>query len=268
MLGAPELDAVLQVGSHQSRVEGQNHLPQPAGHASLDVAQDTVGLLGCKCTLPVHVELLIHHYPLVLLLRAALEPLSAQPVFVFGIAPTQVQDLALALVELHEVHTGAPLQPVKVPLNGIPSLQCVNHTTQLGAVGKIAEDALSPTVHVADKDIKQHRPQHRPLRHNTCHWSPPGHRAFDCNSLSVSIEPVPYPTSGPSVKSTSFQFRDKDIMRDSVECLAQVQVDNVSCPLFVYYCCNPIIEGYQDGQARFALGEAKPWWNIRIFKIY
>jgi len=46
VLGAPELDAGLQVGSHQSRAEGQSHLPQPAGHAAFDAAQDTVGLLG------------------------------------------------------------------------------------------------------------------------------------------------------------------------------------------------------------------------------
>jgi len=83
MQGAPELNAVLQVGSHESGVKGQNHLPRPAGHASLDAAQDTVGFRGCKRTLSAHVELLIHQYLQVLLLRAALEPLSAQPVLVF-----------------------------------------------------------------------------------------------------------------------------------------------------------------------------------------
>ena len=31
VLGAPELDAVLQVRSHESRAEGHNHLPRPAG---------------------------------------------------------------------------------------------------------------------------------------------------------------------------------------------------------------------------------------------
>jgi len=36
-------------------------------------------------------------------------------VLVFGIAPTHTQDLALGLVELHAVHAGPPLQPVKVP---------------------------------------------------------------------------------------------------------------------------------------------------------
>lgn len=37
ILGDPQMDTVLQ-----SRVEGENHLPQPAGHTSFDAAQDTV----------------------------------------------------------------------------------------------------------------------------------------------------------------------------------------------------------------------------------
>jgi len=40
MLRAPELDAGLQVESHGSRLEEQNHLPQPASHAACDAAQD------------------------------------------------------------------------------------------------------------------------------------------------------------------------------------------------------------------------------------
>jgi len=67
-------------------VKGQNPLPRRAGHDSLDAAQDTGGLLGCKHTLLAHVELLIHQYPQVLLRRAALEPLSTQPVLVVGIS--------------------------------------------------------------------------------------------------------------------------------------------------------------------------------------
>jgi len=34
----PYMDAGLPVGSHQSRAEGQNPLPQPAGHAAFDAA--------------------------------------------------------------------------------------------------------------------------------------------------------------------------------------------------------------------------------------
>jgi len=43
VLRAPELEAGLQVESHQRRAEGQNSLPRPAGHASLNAAQGKVG---------------------------------------------------------------------------------------------------------------------------------------------------------------------------------------------------------------------------------
>ena len=115
MLGATELDAVLQVGSHESRIEGQNHLPQPARHSSLDATQDTVGILGCKRTLPAHVESSIN--PKILLLRAALRPFSAKPVVVLGTVQTQVQDLSLHLVDLHEVSMSQPLKLVQVLLD-------------------------------------------------------------------------------------------------------------------------------------------------------
>ena len=60
-----------------------------------------IGFLGCKHTLLAHVELLVNQHPQVLLLRAALNPFSTQPVFVLGIVLNQVQDLALGFVELH-----------------------------------------------------------------------------------------------------------------------------------------------------------------------
>ena len=61
-----------------------------------------------------------------------------------------MQDIALALVELQETYTGPPLKPVEVPLDGMLSLQCVDHTTQLRVICKLAEGALNPTVHVAN----------------------------------------------------------------------------------------------------------------------
>ncbi|PKU41108.1 hypothetical protein llap_8578 [Limosa lapponica baueri] len=157
------------MGSHESREEEKNHLSRPAGHASFDAGQDVVGFLGCQCTLLAHVEVLIHQHPQVLLLRAALQPFSAQPVFVPGIA------IVLGFVELHEVSMGPPLKPVQVPLDGIPSLMRVNHATQLGVIGKLAEGALYPTVYVSDKDVKQHWSQYRFLRNTTRHWLPLGH---------------------------------------------------------------------------------------------
>ncbi|KAK4829865.1 hypothetical protein QYF61_007257 [Mycteria americana] len=92
-----------------------------------------------------------------------------------GIAPTQVQDLALGFVEPHEVHMGPLLKLVQVPLDGIPSLRHVNCTTQLGVTCKLAEGALDPTVYVIDEDIKQYWSQYGPLRDTTCHRSPSGH---------------------------------------------------------------------------------------------
>ena len=131
-------------------------------------------LLCCEHTLLDHVELLASQHPQVLPLRAALSPFSTQPVFVFGIAPTHVQDLALSLVELHEVLVDPPLKPVKVPLDGIPSLHRVNCTTQLGVIGKLAEDALHANVHLTNH-VKQCQFQYRPLRNAAHHWSPCGH---------------------------------------------------------------------------------------------
>ena len=108
----------------------------------LDAAQVVVGLLGCEHTLLGHVELLINQHPK----SFSWGSFSTQPVFVLGIALIYVPDLALGLVELHEVCMGPPLKPVKVSLDGIPSLQHVDRTTQLGVVGKLAEGALNPTM--------------------------------------------------------------------------------------------------------------------------
>ena len=125
------MDSELQVGSHQCGAEGQNpfaeagvHAAFDAGHASVDAA----GLLGCEHTLLGHVELLVNQNLQVLLLKAALNPFSIQPAFVLWIALTQVQDIALGLVQHHEVCTGPLLKPIQVSLDGIPSLQHVYFT--------------------------------------------------------------------------------------------------------------------------------------------
>lgn len=82
MLGAPEPDAVLQVGSPEGTAEGQNQTLCPA----FDAAQDTDSFLGCKCALPAHIEIFAHEHPQMFLPRASLDPVSLQPVLVLGIA--------------------------------------------------------------------------------------------------------------------------------------------------------------------------------------
>jgi len=103
--------------SHESTVEGQNHLPSHVGYTPLDAIQDTVGLLGSKCTLPSPFESFIIRHTQILLLRAALKPFSAQTVPVLEIAPTHMWTFCSSLgsVELHEVGMGPPLKPVQVP---------------------------------------------------------------------------------------------------------------------------------------------------------
>jgi len=63
-----------------------------------------------------------------------------------GVALTQVQNLALGLVEPHKVHRGLLLELVHVPLNGILSLIRINCTSHLGVICKLAEGALNPTM--------------------------------------------------------------------------------------------------------------------------
>lgn len=44
-------------------------------------------------------------------------------------------------------------------------------------------------------------------------------------ALSVTIQPIPYLPSAPSIKSMSLQLRDKHILQDSVKHFAQVTND-------------------------------------------
>lgn len=116
----------------------ENHLPCPAGHVSCGSTQAIFSFLGCKCT-KSHKAFNppIHPSPPP---TGCSKSLSIQPVFMLGIVVAQVQDLLLGLDELYEVHMES-LEPVQVPQDDIPSLQCVNCITQLGVVGKLAEGA-------------------------------------------------------------------------------------------------------------------------------
>jgi len=94
--------------------------------------------------MPGHVQLFIHQHPQVLLSRPALNPSGPQHVFIPGAVFTQVQDPAFGRVEPHGLRTGSLLQPVQVPLDGMPSLSYVDRTTQLGVFCKLAGVYLIP----------------------------------------------------------------------------------------------------------------------------
>lgn len=71
-----------------------------------------------------------------------------------------------------------------------------------------------------------------PLVDTVYYWSPPGHRAIDLHPLAVTFHLITYPLNSPSFKS--LQLRHKDVAQDHVKDLAEVQVDDVSCPSFVH----------------------------------
>ena len=59
VLGALDLDTVLQIGPHEGRIEGHNHIPCPAGQPSSDGTQNTIGFLGCTHALLAPVKFFI-----------------------------------------------------------------------------------------------------------------------------------------------------------------------------------------------------------------
>ena len=101
----PRAECSTPGGVSESRVEGENHLLDLL--VTLVLMQPRIQLAFSAAN--THCQLMLSFSPIPRLRSTALSPLIAQPVSVLGIAPTHVQDRALGLVELHEVHTGPPL---------------------------------------------------------------------------------------------------------------------------------------------------------------
>ncbi|KAK4823445.1 hypothetical protein QYF61_002190 [Mycteria americana] len=139
-----KLNTVFEVRPHQCRVQGQDHFPSPAGHTISDTSQDAIGLLGHLGTLLAHIQLPINQHLQDLFCRAAFQPLFPKPVALHGVVVTQVQDLALGLVEPHTTGLGPSIQPVQVPLQSLPPLKQINTPAQLGVICKLEE--LKPCI--------------------------------------------------------------------------------------------------------------------------
>lgn len=72
----------------------------------------------------------------VLFSRNVFYPINAQPVLP-GFIPSPIQDFAFSIPELREVYISQFLQPVVVPLNSSPALQCVDYSLQFGIIHQI-----------------------------------------------------------------------------------------------------------------------------------
>ena len=134
----------IQLGPHKGKVEGNNHLSFPLATPLLSQPRIQLAFWAASALL-AHVELFVHQYAQVLS-RAVLNELFSQSVLIFGIARTQVQHLALGLIEPHNVLMGPLLLPVHVPFDGFASFCHINCTAQLDVISRLAEGALSPTV--------------------------------------------------------------------------------------------------------------------------
>ncbi|KAK4817647.1 LOW QUALITY PROTEIN: hypothetical protein QYF61_023237 [Mycteria americana] len=186
----PKLNTAFEVRPHQCRVQGDHHFPSPAGHTIPHTSQDAIGFLGHLGTLLAHIQVAIDQHPQVLFCLAAFQPLFPKPVALHGVAVTQVQDLALSLVEPHTVGLGPSIQPVQVPLQSLPILKQIDTPTQLGVICKLTEGAFDPLIQTIDKDIKQNWPQHRALGNTICDRPPTGFKSIHHNSLGPTIQQI------------------------------------------------------------------------------
>ncbi|KAK4826455.1 hypothetical protein QYF61_009182 [Mycteria americana] len=218
----PKLNTVFEVQPHQCRVQGHDHFPSPAGHAIFDTNQDAIGFLGHLGTPLAHIQAAVNQNPQVLLCQAAFQPLFPKPVALHGVVVTQVQDLALGLVEAHTMGLGPSIQPVQIPLQSLPTLQQINTPTQLGVICKLTEGALDPLVQIIDKDIKQNWPQHRALGNTACDRPPTGVNSIHHHSLGPAIQPVLYPAKSTPVQAMSGQFLQKNAVGNRVKGLTDV----------------------------------------------
>lgn len=94
-------------------------------HASFDAAQDVLGFLDGRYTMPACGQLLIREQPEVLLCLSPFNDSFSQSVTMSEIAPTQGHHLTLGLVQLHDIHLGLLLKLVHVA--SLPSLVSASH---------------------------------------------------------------------------------------------------------------------------------------------
>ncbi|PKU49324.1 rna-directed dna polymerase from mobile element jockey- hypothetical protein [Limosa lapponica baueri] len=81
---------------------------------TLVLFSDSLSKVGVKSTVIKYAEDLTMGGKIIQYIRAALNPFVLQPLFIVGVALTQVQDLAFGLVEPHKVHMGPLLELVQV----------------------------------------------------------------------------------------------------------------------------------------------------------
>jgi len=86
---------------------------------------------------------------------AAFQSLFCKPVALHGVFATQVQNLALDLVEPHTTGPSPSLQPVQIPLQSLPTFKQIDIPTQLYVICKLTEGALNLLIQIIGNDWPQ-----------------------------------------------------------------------------------------------------------------
>ena len=163
----PKLYTVLEVCPQQGSVQRDDLFLDPPGSVISDTRQDAIGLLGHLSTLLAYVQPSIDQHSQVHFLYTVLQPLCPKPVALPEVVLAKVQDPTLGLTEPHPIGHSPAIQPVQIPLQGLPTARQINTSSQLVVICKLTEGALSALIQVINTFIKQDRLQYRTLRKTT-----------------------------------------------------------------------------------------------------
>ena len=135
--GSVQLGRTLEVWPHQCRVQENNHFPSPAGHTIPDTGQDVTGLLGHLGTRWI-VFSCCHQHLQGLFCQTASQPLPPACSTAWGCCDPRTGP-STCLVESPTAGFSPSIQPVQIPLQGLPAFQQINTPAQLGVACKLTE---------------------------------------------------------------------------------------------------------------------------------
>ena len=157
-----------------------------------------------------------------LFLCTAFRPVCPKPVALHGVVVSKGQDTALSHGEPHPTYLCPSIQPVQVPLLGLPILQQIDTSLHLGVICKHTGGALNCLIQIINKDVKEDGPQHQPLGNTTGDWSPAGFHSIHHYSLGPATQPVFNPAKRVPVQAMGCQLLQENTVGDHGKGLAEV----------------------------------------------
>ena len=147
---------------HQCWILRDDLLFASAGCTTYNSSQNAVDLRGLLGTLLAHVQLRANEHPQIFLFCASFQPLCLKSVEMHEVGVTKVQDSALGFVEAHTAVLSPLIQPVQIPLKGLPTPAWIDTSSQLDVICQLTKDVLNLLIMIINKDIKQARPLYLP----------------------------------------------------------------------------------------------------------